>query len=148
MGRNIDNNSSWGLGEGKCYAGVQNSSLITIWNSCFAQKRPNYRKTKDLNWSSITAVTPRIFNFCAFLNFGLYLLINIILKTDKNVPILRHVLIFWTVEGCTWYFINLLWKNRPSWDKISVFRRFSRSENFWKIYVEQSISLMEHILDV
>ena len=41
-----------------------------------------------------TAVTSRIFNFWRFLNFGLYLLIKIILKMNKNVLKLRHVLFF------------------------------------------------------
>ena len=58
------------------------------------KKKAELSQNKIFELELNTAVTTGIFNLWAILNFGLYLLINIILKMDKNVPILRHVLFF------------------------------------------------------
>ena len=57
-------------------------------------KKADLSQNKRFELELNTAVTTGIFNLWAILNFGLYLLINIILKMDKNVPILRHVWFF------------------------------------------------------
>ena len=50
-------------------------------------KKADLSQNKRFELELNTAVTTGIFNLWAILNFGLYLLINIILKMDKNVPI-------------------------------------------------------------